>query len=91
MVRGKGRIDPFKFSLKKFKKGVDRAHNRCYNIDNKEREVERKKTMKKVVAYAVREKNTNRIIKVGDKYEIFDAIIKKYSNDSKYEMIALTE
>lgn len=47
--------------------------------------------MKKVVAYAVREKNTNRIIKVGDKYEIFDAIIKKYSNDSKYEMIALTE
>ena len=46
--------------------------------------------MKKVIAYAIREKNTDRIVKVGDKYEIFDYLINDLNfNTAKYEVIFL--
>ena len=59
----------------------------CYNIDTVKRE--RKRTME-IIAYALKEKNTNKIVKVGDKYDVVDALINEYNfNTVKYEIIFL--
>ena len=43
-----------------------------------------------IIAYALKEKNTNKIVKVGDKYDVVDALINEYNfNTVKYEIIFL--
>ena len=44
----------------------------------------------KIIAYALREKSTKKIVKVGDKYEVVNAFINEFDfNDAKYEIIFL--